>query len=186
MSTEQAFTSAYDQYSESILRHIYFRVSNHSKAEDLTQETFFKAWRYIANGEKVANLKAFFYQVANNLVIDYYRVKHKEIAPLENISEADVALRPDEDDKIDQTIDRELIKKSLTELSDDYRQVLLLRYIDDLSVKEIAKITDKTTSNVSVMIHRGLKILKKSEILKKRKVMEMAALLLGFFFKMFF
>ena len=63
MKIEDKFLTAYDKYSEGLLRHIFFRVSDEPVAEDLTQETFMRAWKYIASGEEeIANFKAFFYR----------------------------------------------------------------------------------------------------------------------------
>ena len=65
---EQEFLDAYKQYADSIYRHCYFRVYNKELAEDLTQETFIKTWKYIAQGKEIKNIKAFLYRVAVNLI----------------------------------------------------------------------------------------------------------------------
>ena len=75
----EAFTKAYDELSDAIFRHCWFRIGDRERAKDLMQETFTKSWQYISRGEKVDNLKAFLYRVANNLIIDEYR-KKKELS----------------------------------------------------------------------------------------------------------
>ncbi|KKQ21557.1 hypothetical protein A2999_02520 [Candidatus Wolfebacteria bacterium RIFCSPLOWO2_01_FULL_38_11] len=160
MRIEEAFLAAYDQCSENILRHIYFRVSNMALAEDLTSETFLKTWQYLSGGKEVKNLKGFLYQVANNLIIDHYRQKPKEAVSFDNLPEF-------KDDKkslsrdIDKGIEIGLLKKNLEQLSEDYRKILIYRFIDDLSIDEISKITDKSSVNIYVIIHRAIKVLKK-------------------------
>jgi len=129
--------------------------------EDLTSETFMKVWNYLAVGNEVKNLKGFLYKIADNLIIDYYREKsHKEIS-LDDVKETpDWDKTPLTAENFDKDINISLVKKHLNELPNDYKQILIHRFIDDLSIKEIKEITGKSMTNVYVMIHRGLKMLK--------------------------
>lgn len=162
MKAEEQFTQAYDTYSEAILRHIYFRVSDRNVAEDLTQETFFKAWRHIASskGVEIKSFKAFFYKIANNLIIDHYRQKPRATISLENIPEKEMAYEAEQEKEAERAIEKGVIERHLSELKDEYRQILLYRYVDDLSIKEIGDITGKSPNNIGVMIHRAIKLLK--------------------------
>ena len=72
---EQEFSALYHQHADAIYRHCYFRVHNKDLAEDLTQETFIKTWKYIIEGKEIKNMKAFLYRVALNLIIDHSRKK---------------------------------------------------------------------------------------------------------------
>ncbi len=159
---KKRFLKAYNDYSPSILRHIYFRVNNQELAEDLTQETFFKTWRYISKKDtEIANLKTFLYKVANNLIIDYYRQKNNKMTvAIDEVSEEFIATESQQEKEADQAFDKKLVEKFLLKLKDDQKQVLLYRYIDDLSILEISKLTGKTKENIRVIIHRGLKALK--------------------------
>lgn len=163
MKHKEEFTKAYDTYAAPILRHITFRVSNEAIAQDLTQETFFRAWRFISskNGAiKIKSFKAFLYRIANNLVIDYYR-KKKETISLEDIQEKELIVQARQEEEVEARIEKAAMEKHLDELKDEYRQILLYRYVDDLSVSEISEIIGKTKDNVSVTIHRALKSLRK-------------------------
>ncbi|MBX4200907.1 RNA polymerase sigma factor, partial [Candidatus Parcubacteria bacterium] len=88
---QQEFLDAYKQHADAIYRHCYFRVYNKDLAEDLTQETFIKTWKYIVEGKKVDNIKAFLYRVAVNLIIDHSR-KKKALA-LDDVKEKEASLR---------------------------------------------------------------------------------------------
>ena len=92
MRIEENFLKTYDKYASSIFRHIFFRVSDKNLAEDLTQETFFKAWRHVVGNKKreIENFKAFFYKIANNLIIDYYRRKSRMPANIDDIPEKEL------------------------------------------------------------------------------------------------
>lgn len=157
---KEEFLSAYDKYAAPILRHIYFRIGDKKTAEDLTQDTFFKTWQYIVSGSEIQYLKTFLYKVANNLIIDFYRAKPRQAVSLENISQKDLAADPELEAKTQTALSMDVIEENLKELKDDYRSILIYRYIDDLSIGEISKITKRTPDNVSVMIHRAIKMLK--------------------------
>ncbi len=159
---EQAFAEIYDQFAPKIYKFCYFRVSSREEAEDITTQVFTKAWDHIASGKEVTNVQGFLYRIASNLIIDFYRKNKdkREISIDDPISPIDVP------DKVDftETIDRELlveeIQKKLAELSDNYREVITYRYIQDLSIKEIAEIMQTSENNISVRLHRAVEKLK--------------------------
>lgn len=160
MAIEREFLSAYDDYSRAIYRHIYFRVSNKELADDLTSETFLKSWNYIAEGKTIKTIKSFLYKTANNLIIDYYRQKYKESLPLDEtieISEQSESLS----EKLEKKISMEAVMENLNKLPKDYIQILIYRYVDELSIPEIKELTGKSATNIYVMIHRALKEMKK-------------------------
>lgn len=157
--TEQQFLAEYDKYASAIYKHIYYRVSSKHLAEDLTQEVFFKAWRHLTRGEKIDNYKNFFYRIAHNLLVDYYRAKIKEPISLEDIKEKENE-KLSETKEINRISDKTTIENALVKLDQEQRDIITMRYVDGFGVKEIAKITGKTPNNISVIIHRSLKILK--------------------------
>jgi RNA polymerase sigma-70 factor, ECF subfamily len=168
--TEKEFLDAYDAYAESVLKHIYFRINNWELAEDMTQETFLKTWDYIAgNKGKINNFKTFIYRIAHNLIVDHYRRKPRIPISLETIPDNKAAMEPVQEKQTDGILQKELVEKYLAELDDDRRKILAYRYIDDLSIREISEITSRSENNVSVAIHRAIKILKEKIWKKKQK-----------------
>lgn len=159
---EKEFLKAYDKLSDAIFRHCYFRVFDKEKAKDLTQDAFTKTWEYIAAGAAVDNLKAFIYRVATNLIIDHHR-KHKDIS-LEGLRED--GFEPMSQDHRDIVVSAELRKviEGINKLDDEYRDAVMMRHVEDMSVKDIAKAAGVSENVVSVRIHRGLAKLK--ELLK--------------------
>ena len=81
----ESFGRIFDFYQEKIYRFVYLKVATGEDAEDITAETFLKAWQYIKEGKKVQSLQAFLYQVARNLVVDFYR---KKVAQTESLEDA--------------------------------------------------------------------------------------------------
>ncbi|OGI87783.1 hypothetical protein A2995_00700 [Candidatus Nomurabacteria bacterium RIFCSPLOWO2_01_FULL_33_24] len=154
------FLRAYDEYSDAIFRFCLFKTRNRDLSLDITQETFMKTWEYLSGGEKreIENIRAFLYKVANNLIIDQSR-KKKNFS-LDEMVEYGFDYGFDEKEKTEEVIDGKKVIKVLDQIDDKYREVIIMHYVDDFSIKEIAKIIKETENNVSVRLHRGLKDIK--------------------------
>jgi RNA polymerase sigma factor (sigma-70 family) len=157
---EEKFLAAYDAHADAIYRHIYFRVYSDARAEELVQETFMKTWDYIKDGKRVDNLRAFLYRVATNLVVDDFR-KKKE-ASLDAMLEESDAHEPRTDGRTETERNVLLhdVLETLKKLPEDEREILTLRYVDDLDPKDIALILDITANNASVRLNRAMQSLK--------------------------
>ena len=153
---EQKFLQAYEAYNDAIFRHCYFRVFRRDRAKELVQETFMRVWEYMAGGKEIENIRAFLYRVANNLIVDESR-KRKEWS-LDELQETGFDPKsPLDDARRDAVLDGKFARERLEHLDAAYRQVVIMRYIDDLQPKEIAQILDESENTVSVRIHRGIK-----------------------------
>lgn len=160
------FLRAYDEYSDAIFRHCYFRLSDRERALEISQETFTRAWDYLSQGKEIRSMKPFLYRVASNLIVEEYR-KHKSVS-LDAIlddelqGEGSVAeLRDDESTgRMIDLLDGRRAMDALKKLPEQYREVLVLRFVDGLSPKEIALFLEERENTVSVRIHRGLARLK--------------------------
>jgi len=153
------FSKIYDQYVNKIYRFIFIKVSSQEIAEDLCSETFLRGWQVFKEREDIENPQAFLYQIARNLITDHYREKGKakivsaEYAPV-------VDPREGLEEKAILGSDIDLVRLALTNLTEDYQNVIIWRYLDDLSIPEIAKILNKPAGTVRVTLHRALKALK--------------------------
>lgn len=150
----EAFAQLFDQYSDKLYRFIFYKVSKKEVAEDLTSQCFLKVWEQIISGLKIKSFPAFIYRIARNLIIDYYRSREKEELPL--IYQVDLI-----DEKLrfnpDENLIQEQLEKLLFTLKGEVREIVILRFIEELSIKEIARIVGKSSANVRVIIHRALK-----------------------------
>jgi RNA polymerase sigma-70 factor (ECF subfamily) len=158
-SLEKQFFKAYEKYSDAIFRHCYFRVFNKDKAKDLTQEAFMRTWQYLVGGAEVEIIRAFLYRVANNLVIDYVRKKKEQ--SLDRMRE-DQGFDPADEskDRLIRLLEGGEIIRVLNKLPSKYREVIQMKYLDDLDIKEIASALEETENNVSVRLHRGIQQLR--------------------------
>lgn len=164
----EEFGEAYERYSDELFRHCAIRLSDRERALDITQEAFLKTWEYMTKGNEVRELRPFLYRTLHNLIIDEYR-KHKSLS-LESMvrsedGDGDIeSLMPaDESNTLESAIDRfdgKRVLETLQELPDSYREVLVMRYVDGFSPKEIADAIGESENAVSVRVHRGLKKLK--------------------------
>jgi RNA polymerase sigma-70 factor (ECF subfamily) len=154
-SSEQAFLSSYDAYHDAIYRFCVMKVSSKELAQDLTQETFMRYWQHMRKEEPLQNERAFLYTIARNLIIDWYR-KKKEVS-LDVLTEAGLEF---EGTGIAHIADESQVREILEvvqQLEEGDRDILLLRYVEGMSPKEIGAILDESANTVSVRIHRALK-----------------------------
>ena len=153
------FEELFKRHNNAIFRHLFYRLGDRERAKELTQEVFMRTWQQLISGKEIKFEKAFLYQVANNLFINEIRTK-KSSSSLDEIQEKtgyeieDQELNPE-----DQSKQKELLRR-LENLTDSYREVLILRYIDGLAVQDIATILNEKETNISMRIARALAKLK--------------------------
>jgi RNA polymerase sigma-70 factor (ECF subfamily) len=162
---ETRFLEAFEEYNDALFRHALLRISDREKAIDLVHDAFTKVWSYVREGYEIETFRPFLYKVLNNLIIDEYR-KRKETS-LDSILEKDGVDEGMFDDLTESTvevlaatIDGKKAFELLEKLSDQYREVLILRFVDQLGPKEISELIEESENTVSVRIHRGLKLLR--------------------------
>jgi RNA polymerase sigma-70 factor (ECF subfamily) len=161
----EAFIEAYDLYNTQIYRFIYFKIGNYDEANDITSAVFLKAWNYIQEKsvEKNDTLKSLFYKIARNTIIDEYRKNSKYGSVSLDNENFPIDIKDEKNDLASESeikSDVEFIEKKLLQLKDECREVIILKYIDQLSIGEIAKILDKSHGAVRVLLHRSMKTLR--------------------------
>jgi len=155
---KEQFLEAYELNNDSLFRYALFKVSNRETALDIVQDTFTKTWEYLMRGYEIDNLKAFLYKTLNNLVIDFYRKKKSD--SLDNLLEKGFDYGIDIKVAIENKIYHEYILEKLSELDEKHKEVIMLRYVEDMEISEIAEIISESENNVSVRIHRAIDKLK--------------------------
>lgn len=152
------FIELYDTYADAIFRFCYFKTGDKDIAKDLTQDTFIKVYKHILKtGEEVQNHKSFIYIIAKNTVIDFWR-KSKSIN--ENQLPEGFFDSIEGEDKIETLIDYSVFLLLLNKLSESDREVILLRYVEDMSSKDMAKLLNERENTVLVRISRAKEKLK--------------------------
>lgn len=156
---DQIIEQAYNTYADALFRFCLLKVKNREKAVDIAQDAFIKTFAYIKSGKQVTNIKSFLYKTAQNLVYDEFRRKHSQ--SLDEMSDEGFDIAADDEAGLPLlSIDSERALKALESLDETYREVVTLRFLEELSPKEIAEVTGLTENVISVRIFRGLEKLR--------------------------
>jgi RNA polymerase sigma-70 factor (ECF subfamily) len=166
------FDSLVMPYLDSLYNTAYRMTRSSEDAEDLVQETFFKAYKYYDKFEEGTNLKAWLFKILKNTFINNYRKKKLEprsvdFAEIEDSFErivrrdASEAPADPESEYFNGVLDDD-VKKALESLPYDYRMVVILADLEDFSYKEIAEILDCPVGTVMSRLYRGRKLLEKA------------------------
>ena len=155
---EEQFKEAFDLYTDVLFKYASFKVSDREQAKDLVQETFMKTWVFMEGGGVVDSIKPFLFRTLGNLVIDYYR-KRKTVS-LDALAEDGFDPGEDDTEGLLEKMDGAIAAKLLTDLPPEYGDVIFMRYIESMSLDEIADATGLTKNAATVRVHRGLQKLK--------------------------
>lgn len=166
---KKIFSAIYDRNVDKVFRFVLLKVSSEDTAKDITSETFARGWKaFLKTFEnnpsprkksQIKNPRAFLYRVARNLIVDHYRDKAKtQPVLIEGEGLADPAISAEEQAFIN--TDFNLISKALRQLKDEYQDIILWRYVENMSYSEISKISGIKKSTVRVMAYRAIKELK--------------------------
>ena len=153
----QTYALLVEEYKTPIYNLAYRMTGNADDADDLTQETFIRAYQYLWRYDQRKKFFTWLYTLAFNLIKNHLRKNKKE-----NHSEELSALsltdnNPSQEDKM---IEDQEIGSYLLRLADELRSLLIMKYQQELSFEEIAQITGKSLSAVKMRIYRGLEKLK--------------------------
>jgi RNA polymerase sigma-70 factor (ECF subfamily) len=149
-----AFEELYKKYHYQILLYLTRMVGNDDVGDDLTQDTFLKAWESLLALRKASCFKSWLYRIATNIAFAYQnRVKKAKIILFDDYGEKDTALIINEsEDMISET---EILRQALTQVNPTYRSCLILSVVEGLSQQEIADILKMKVNNVSKYVSRG-------------------------------
>jgi len=155
----QAFGEIYDALVKPVYRYVYYRV-NREIAEDLTEETFLKAWQNLSKYKQGKHpFSAWVFRIAHNLVVDHYR-KHEESAEIdENFADEKAHASPSYE--INLKLNEVRLKKALKTLPENYQQVIILKYINEEENAVIAKVIGKSEGAVRTLQFRALEKLRR-------------------------
>ena len=155
---QSELTVAYDEHEKKLNRYAFFKIHSHQLGEDLVQDTYMKTWKYLVRGGKIDMMKAFLYRILNNLIVDEYR-KHKTTS-LDVLFEKGFEPSVDHSNRLFNILDGEAALLLIERLPEPYKKVMRMRYVQDLSIKEMSLITGQSKNTMAVQAHRGLAKLK--------------------------
>jgi RNA polymerase sigma-70 factor (ECF subfamily) len=159
-----AFGILYERYAQTIFRFVYSRLDNRLDAEDLTEEIFVRVWRSLPDyREQGAPFVSYLFQVSRNAVIDFYRRSRqtRQTLSVENQIVDVVDERPDPAESFAAGVEHKELRAVLAKLHEEYRVVLELRFLSNLSPDETAQVMGKSIGAIRVLQHRALAALRK-------------------------
>ncbi len=153
-----AFDTLYRRYLDRVYAYAFYQLGDHHDAEDATERTFLAAMRALpAFRDEGATFRAWLFRIAHNTVANAHRSRARRRAdplpepfdrPAPDADPAGLVARADE---------LRTVLRAVAALSEDRRQVILLRFVDGLSSSEIGQVLDRSAGAVRVLLHRALR-----------------------------
>lgn len=155
---EMILTVAHHDYKKRLDSYAFFKVQNEAVCDDLVQDTFMKTWSYLVKGGKIEMMKAFLYHTLNHLIVDEYR-KNKMVS-LDVLREKGFEPSSEDPKRLFDILDGKSAILLIQRLPEKYRKIMHMRYVQDLSLKEMSLITGQSKNALAVQVHRGIEKLK--------------------------
>ena len=167
-SLDRDFSELYRTHLRDVYSYAYYRIGNHHDAEDLTEQTFLQAYRHFERALRESDgrpLRPWLIRIAHNLAANYYRDRSRR--PQTALDDADTVstLHPTEE-LVEEREEVMEVLTGVTNLPDDRREALIMRFALGMDNKEIARALGRTEGATKVLIHRAIRQLEQG--LKER------------------
>lgn len=157
--TSEEFLKYYEQCKTPIFTYLLYRVRfDREVAEDLTSEVFIKAFEHFDSFDRARSFKTWIFTIAHNHLVNFY-VSRKEVTSLDeaiHVTRDEVSVG----DSVDTRSSISRVLSLVNKLSDAQRELVIMRYVNDLSYNEIASITGKAEGAIRTAISRALSSLR--------------------------
>lgn len=165
---QDAFAEIVEIYSNSIYQLGYRMLGNRHEAEDIAQEAFIRAYVNIKSFNQDLKFSTWLFRIATNLCIDRMRKKKPDYYLDAEVSGTDgltmysqlASNSPLPEMELESLELQESVQKEILKLPEKYRSVIVLKYIEELSLNEISEILDLPLGTVKTRIHRGREALR--------------------------
>ncbi len=150
----EMFAQIYDSHVDKIYKYIYYKVGTAAQAEDLTAQVFLNAWQATASYRWTERpISAWLFRIAHNLVIDHFRTQHASV-PIDGLS----FLSGDDDveELAQQHLTADTLRQAMRQLTNDQRDVILLKFLEGYSTAEVASILSRDPGAVRALQRRAL------------------------------
>ena len=154
---KDAFGILYERYVGRIYTYIYYRTGNTHDAEDLTARVFYRAIEHIGRyRQRGVPFSAWLYRIAHNLVANYHRDRQRrQEVPLDDVVNLQTKMDPPEMTMMN-TLDLERLLRVIQSLSSERQELLVLKFVQELSNAEIGKIMRRSEGAIKSLYHRTL------------------------------
>lgn len=154
-----AFSKIYDLLVDKVYRYVFFKT-HPSEVEDIVAQGFIRVWTKIKQYQKRdVSFRAWFFRIIKNVVLDHHRY-HRSLSELhDNIADDRSDMNPKK--TAEDSLQSAFLRSAISELKEQYQQVLIMKFINDLPNDEIAQILGKHETTIRVLQFRGLALLRK-------------------------
>jgi RNA polymerase sigma-70 factor (ECF subfamily) len=157
---QDAFAALYDRHAVRVYRHVYYMVGNPAEAEDLTAQAFLQAWQAVPRYQiRGAPFVSWLLRIAHNLGVSHLRSRKEGAELPETLVDRSRDGNPEE--VLQRRAEAKRVREAILRLRDEQRQVIMLRFVEDLEYPEVARIVGKSVAAVRVIQHRALNALRK-------------------------
>jgi RNA polymerase sigma-70 factor (ECF subfamily) len=154
----KAFGEIYDIYYPKIHKYVFYKVSE-DHVDDVVSTIFIKSWSKLNKYRKQkCAFSAWLFRIAHNTIVDHYRTNKEFYELEERIADDNQAMNPERLTDISLTGKR--VHRALRDLGEKYQEVILLKYMNEMSNPNIANVMKVSESNVRTLQHRALKQLR--------------------------
>ncbi len=153
----EAFSLLYERYVRNIYNYIYYRTGNHHDAEDLASRTFYRALKHFARYEdRGAPFSAYLYRIAHNMVANWHRDRsRRQVVPLNELVVSSLK-REQPAAMAEQKAEQDVLLDAVHKLAADRQQLLIHKFVDQMSNAEIGQIMGRTEGAIKSLYHRTL------------------------------
>jgi RNA polymerase sigma-70 factor (ECF subfamily) len=153
----EAFSLLYERYVKNIYSYIYYRTGNHHDAEDLVSRTFYRALKHFERYEdRGAPFSAYLYRIAHNMVANWHRDRsRRQVVPLNELVVS--SLKREQPAAVaEQKAEQDVLLGAVRKLADDRQQLLIHKFVDQMSNAEIGEVMGRTEGAIKSLYHRTL------------------------------
>lgn len=162
---EEEIDKIYNRHYLDVYRFLICFSGNQNDAEDLTQEVFIRVLNNLSNTKSINNVKTWIFSIAKHVAIDHYRKRRFSSLFTDGFFSLIVSTEKEPNELFEQNEMKRHVHTAISKLKPHYRAVIILRGINEFSIKETSEILQCSESKVKVDYHRALKELKKKLIL---------------------
>jgi RNA polymerase sigma-70 factor (ECF subfamily) len=156
---DRDFSELYRAHLRDVYSYSYYRCGNHHDAEDLTEQTFLQAYRHFERAQRESDgrpLRPWLIRIAHNLAANYYRDRARR--PQTQLEDAAVISAPhDTESLVEGREELEAVLTGVSQLPDDRREALIMRFALDMDNREIARAMGRSEGATKVLLHRAIK-----------------------------
>jgi RNA polymerase sigma-70 factor (ECF subfamily) len=153
-----AFATLYRRYLDRVYGYAFYQLGDHHDAEDVTERIFLAALRALPGfRDQGSTFRAWLFRIAHNTVANAHRSRSRR--PAEPMPDGFERPAPDADPArlVAMADELQIVRRAIDQMPDDRRQVILLRFVDELSTAEIGEVLDRSPGAVRVLLHRSLR-----------------------------